>query len=199
MYSYNGISWSNSASNTLLGTATSVTWNGRYFIAGGSGASNMNYSTDGITWTTLSSGFNNVVALASRKAIPWGGDVRVPSETEITIQAQFNEKSGATGTVTHDYSTGSTFYHSSMAANFTCNITNVPALTKILFTVKLILAQGGTGYYANALQINGSSVTFSWLNNATPTAGTNTIDYQIIEFYYNGSAWKATAEYKKFG
>jgi hypothetical protein len=78
-------------------------------------------------------------------------------------------KTGATGTVTHDYSLGTLFYHSSISANFTANITNVPTTNDRSIVVSLILNQGITGYIPNNLQIDGSSQTINWVGGSTPT------------------------------
>jgi hypothetical protein len=65
---------------------------------------------------------------------PTGTFTNVPSMTvngTLSIQ-QLQEtvqtKTGATGTVAHDWSSGSIFYHSSMTANFTCDVTNLPTV-----------------------------------------------------------------------
>jgi hypothetical protein len=84
-----------------------------------------------------------------------------------------NTKTSATGTVTHDFSTGSIWYHSSISANFTANFTNIPTTDNRTTVVTLILSQGGTAYIPNAVQINSSSVTINWLGSEEPegTAG----------------------------
>ena len=92
----------------------------------------------------------------------------------------FGEKTGATGTVVHDFSTGAIWYHSSIASNFTVNLTNVATTTDVAEGVTLVLNQGGTGYIPNAFQINGSAQTIRWANNTTPTPSMNKID--IVTF-----------------
>ena len=89
-------------------------------------------------------------------------------------------KTGATGTVTHDYSLGALFYHSSISANFTANITNVPTTNDRSIVVSLILDQGVTAYIPNALQIDGSAQTINWVGGATPTPIAN--KKEIVSF-----------------
>lgn len=114
------------------------------------------------------------------------------------VQEKLLTKTGATGTVTHDYTTGAIFYHSSMAANFTVNFTNMPTTADKAYAMTLILSQGATGYIPNAVQVNGSAVTLRWANNATPTAGTNKIDQVAFTLLYTGSTWYCTGQYTQF-
>jgi hypothetical protein len=115
------------------------------------------------------------------------------------IQEVVTPKSGATGVVTHDWTTGAIFYHTSLAANFTANITNMPTTAARAYVVNLMLVQGANPYYANALQINSSGVTINWVNNTTPTPAANKTEIQSFTLYYSGSAWTALAQYTSFG
>jgi hypothetical protein len=93
----------------------------------------------------------------------------------------FGEKTGATGVVVHDFSTGSIWYHSAIGSNFTVNLTNVPTTTDRAMAVTLVLTQGESGCIPNALQINGGAQTIRWANNTTPTPSpVNAID--IVTF-----------------
>jgi hypothetical protein len=103
------------------------------------------------------------------------GTTTLQQSTEI-----FDTKTSATGTVTHDFSTGAIWYHSSISANFTANFTNIPTTDNRTTVVTLILSQGGTARIPNAVQINSSSVTINWLGGEQPagTAG----GYDIVSF-----------------
>jgi hypothetical protein len=99
----------------------------------------------------------------------------------LTIQQTtevLNTKTGAASTVTHDFSTGSIWYHSGISTDFTLNLTNVPTTEDRAITVTLFLDQGGTGYYANGLEIGGVTQTIRWANNVTPIPSTNKLDVQ---------------------
>lgn len=103
-------------------------------------------------------------------------------------------KTGATGTVVHDLTQGAVFYHTSIAANFTANITNVPTTNDRVTSVVLILIQGAAPYYPNALQVNGSSVTINW-NTSTPSATANRKEVVSFTLIRTGSAWTALGQY----
>jgi hypothetical protein len=107
-----------------------------------------------------------------------------PTFTGTTGLQQITEvmspKTGATGVVVHDFLTAAIFYHTSPASNFTVNITNVPTTINQVTTVSLIITQGGTGYYPNVLQIDGTAQTINWIGNVTPTPSVNRND--IVSF-----------------
>jgi len=113
-----------------------------------------------------------------------------------SFQRILNVKTGATGTVEHDFILGSVWYHSSISANFTCNVTNVPKTYDNYLEVKLILSQGGSGYYANALQVNGSSVTVNYAT--TPSPGTNQFEIQTFKIFNIGGTFYAVGDYDKY-
>lgn len=86
----------------------------------------------------------------------------------------------ATGVVPHDFTDGRTWYHSSIAGNFTANFLNFPTIENRTYTLTLILLQGGTAYYANAVQINGVPQTIRWAGFTAPTPYSNR--YEILTF-----------------
>ena len=114
------------------------------------------------------------------------------------IQEVLNTKTSATGTVEHDFSTGSVWYHSSISANFTPNVTNVPTTYDNVLTVASILNQGGTGYYPSALQVNGSSVTIRWSDNTTPTPGTSVMDICVFTIFNVAGTFYAVGNYTTY-
>jgi hypothetical protein len=127
-------------------------------------------------------------------------DIYVSGITSVAeIQELVNTKTSATGVVTHDWATGAVFYHSSISANFTCNLTNMPTTANRSYVVVLILAQGASPFYANALQINSSAQTILWANATIPTPVANRTEIQSFTLYYSGAAWTATAQYTSFG
>jgi hypothetical protein len=96
------------------------------------------------------------------------------------VHEKYQELADATGTVTHDCSAGHLFYHSSPDANWTVNLTNLNLSVGYATTITIIIDQGNTGYYPNALQVSGSAQTINWQGNATPTPSTNRLD--IVSF-----------------
>jgi hypothetical protein len=109
------------------------------------------------------------------------------------VHEKFQELADATGTVTHDCSSGQIFYHSSPDANWTVNLTNLNLSSGYATTVTLVIDQSETGYYPNALQIGGSAQTINWQGNATPTPSTSRQD--VVSF----SILAVTGGYIVFG
>lgn len=95
------------------------------------------------------------------------GTTTLQQSTEV-----LNTKTGATGTVVHDFSTGAIWYHSSISSDFTANFTNVPTTDDRTISIALILAQGATAYIPNAVEINGGAQTIKWSEGSLPS-GTN--------------------------
>jgi len=96
------------------------------------------------------------------------------------VHEKYQELADATGTVTHDCSAGHIFYHSSPDANWTVNLTNLNLSAGYATTVTIIIDQGGTGYYPNAIQIGAATPDINWQGNATPTPSTNRQD--VVSF-----------------
>lgn len=110
-----------------------------------------------------------------------------------------NTKTGAAGTVVHDFSTGIIFYHSAIAGNFTVNLTNVPTTNNRAITLTLVLSQGATPYMVSALQINGTAQTIAWAGGAVPTGTSNKINVIAFTIMRSSSAWTVLGQSTSFG
>jgi hypothetical protein len=100
-----------------------------------------------------------------------------------------NNKTGATGTVVHDFATGSLFFHISISANFTVNITNIPTTNNRSIGIALILDQGATAYIPNALQIDGAAQTIKWSGGSVPSGTINYIDIVNFTLIRENNSW----------
>lgn len=125
--------------------------------------------------------------------------------TNLTVQDTLNiaetseviaTKTGATGTVVHDFTEANTWYHSGMSANFTVNFTNVPTTNNRNITLTLILSQGATPYYPTAVQIGGVAQTVNWLGS-TPKA--NNIEVITFTLIRTGSTWSVIGSISSHG
>jgi plastocyanin len=117
-------------------------------------------------------------------------DLTLTGLTTLQQSAEvFNTISGAQGVVTHDFSTGAIWYHTTITANFTANFTNVPTTSNRTIVVALILNQGSTGRLPTAIQINGASATITWPGDVQPTPNTNQIDIVSFTLLRIGSTW----------
>jgi hypothetical protein len=165
-----------SAANTTTLLSPNTTATRKFLRMTGDGTNGAAPAWDTITSTDL--GLNNVTneSKATMFTSPtFTGTVTLQQTTEI-----IDTKTGATGTVVHDFSTGSIWLHSTIAANFTANFTNVPTTNNRSITVALILDQGAAAFIPNAIQIDGVAQTIQWSGGVTP-AGTNTYT-DIVNF-----------------
>ena len=131
-----------------------------------------------------------------------GVDLGISGLNTLTYTSEkLNTKTsaGSAGTVTHDLSTGSIFYHSSISNNFTANFTNVPTTNDRAIGVTLILAQGVTPYMSTVLQLDGSTQTIKWVNNTTPTGTASKVDIVGFSLIRTGSAWTVLGQYSTYG
>jgi hypothetical protein len=108
---------------------------------------------------------------------------------ENGVHEAFGSLADATGIVTHDCANGHIFYHSSPDANFTANVVNINLSNNYATTITLVIAQGATGYYANALHIEGAAQTINWQGNLTPSVSSNRTDIVSFNILNNSGSY----------
>ena len=80
----------------------------------------------------------------------------------------------------HDLTVAAIWYHTSIAGNFTVDLTNVPTDENRAIAVTLILDQGANGYIPNGFKIDGVAQVIKWQGGVQPTASTFNIDTMIF-------------------
>jgi hypothetical protein len=146
------------------------------------------------TTSTTTGALTIVGGVGISDGITVGGLTTLQQSTEL-----LDTKTGATGTVTHDFSTGAIWYHSSISANFTANFTNVPTTNNRAIGVVLILVQGATPYIPNAVQIAGAAQTILWQDNTVPTGNANKRDLASFTLIRTGSTWTVLGSLSTYG
>jgi len=103
----------------------------------------------------------------------------------------------ATGTIDYDVTTQSVLYYTSNAsANWTVNFRassgttlNTAMSTGQSVTAAFLVTQGGTAYFNNVVQVDGSTVTPKWQGGTAPTSGnSSSIDAYIYTIVKTGNA-----------
>lgn len=120
----------------------------------------------------------------------------------VTLQQtteKLNTLTGATGVVEHDLDTGAVFNHTSLAANFTANFTNVPTTADRTTSVVLILNQGGTAYIPTALQIDSVVQNINWQGASTPSGNASQVDIVSFTLIRTGAAWTVIGSLTTYG
>ena len=172
---------------------------------GGGGSYDQNLNTsDSVTFASLTTpSFTNSGA----------GGALFDSASTITLDAPdgilleniskqseiLSSLTGATGVVAHDFGANAIFDHTSIAANFTANITNVPTTTDRALNVVLVLRQGATPYIPNAVQIDGAAQTINWVETLAPTGNANSIDVITFSLLRVGTTWTVLGGYTNYG
>lgn len=185
----------------LDGNFTHLGGDGSYQFPATDGTANQVLQTDGNGNLT----FQNVIAADFKGSVfaddstliidgP-SGNIFTPS-IEVTGLATLAETteilssiSGATGTVIHNLNNSAIFYHTSAAANFTANFTNVPITNDRTISVSLIISQGASARLPNAVQIDGVSQTLNWQGGSFPSGTANEIDIVSFTFIRVSDTW----------
>ncbi len=161
------------------------------------GTSNVNIATSGGNVVVGVGGTASVFTVASTGVVISG---TASFSNTVTLQQSVEVLSaltGATGVVTHNYFNGAVFYHSSIAANFTPNFTNIPTTDNRIIVITLLLSQGGIPYMPTAsvnVQIDSVNYAVKWPSGSAPTGiGTciQSVSYSLIR---TGAAWQVTGE-----
>ena len=129
--------------------------------------------------------------VASRVTFNGGGKIQQIAE-KTTIEA-----TAATGTINFDVLTQAIWYFTSnAAANYTLNIRGDSSntLNNIMdtgeaTTIVHLVTQGASAYYANAITVDGSSITPEWSGGEAPTEGNATsVDVYTLSLIKTGNA-----------
>lgn len=191
-----GITTTNNAFTITDNTAATSSSSGSLVVSGGIGVGGDVYvggtinigSGGGINGTALNG------TLADFTTLTTEGNFTVSEYTE-TMPA----KTGATGTVVHDFTEGNNWYHSAIASNFTANFTNLPTTNNRKYTFTLYLLQGGTPYLANGLQIDNVPQTIRWAAYGAPTANANRFEALQFVCYRVSSQWTVFGSLQSHG
>lgn len=187
---------SNSLTSGVMGTAVganSLASGTMSLVLGANSQATAAYAV-AIGANVISSTANTIVIGTNTQFVTIAGGTTLSQSSEV-----YNTKTGATGVVTHDFATGSIFYHSSMAANFTANFTNVPTTDGRTNIATLILVQGATPYYPNAVQIAGISQSIKWLGGSAPSATANRTELVSFTMIRVGATWTVTGSLSSYG
>ena len=95
----------------------------------------------------------------------------------------FATLTGATGTVAHDCDNGHIFYHTTPAADWTANFTNLGLTAEHATTLSIVIAQGATAYIPSAVEIGGVAQTILWQGGSAPSGtadGTDVVAFSIL-------------------
>jgi hypothetical protein len=127
--------------------------------------------------------------------------------TEFGAKAIFNrgvhEKfltiTGATGVTDHNVQNGHVFLHTTPAADWTANFTNLSLAQEDSTNIAIVVNQGNTGYIPNAVQIGGAAQTIIWNGNSTPSATDNGTDVFSFTILNDGGTYIVLGQMVSFG
>jgi hypothetical protein len=152
------------------GTEIALTYNSNtenMLTAVGNGAVNLYFDNSNKLQTTTSG--INVTGTAVTDGVTVDGTLDIEEVFE-----KVGTFTGTSGTISLDVTSQGIYYGTSdQTANRTMNFTNVNSSLAVgqSVTASILLTQGGTAYYLNAYQVDGSSVTPKWSGGSAPTEG----------------------------
>ena len=112
-------------------------------------------------------------------------NTEITANTPLTVSGEIsaagmvqslNTITGATGEVDHNCSNSHIFYHSSIAGNFTPNLTQLDLSNNEITNISIILDQGGTAYLPDTYKVNSTASSLYWEGSAMPTGSANKVD-----------------------
>ena len=150
--------------------------------------------------TTGKTGIINIVTTNNAEGVSMSGTLSVTGTTTVKgINEAFTIRTGATGVIAHDYSAGTIFSHSSIAADFTVNLTNLTLPTLNTTNITLVLTQGATAYIPSALQIAGAAQSIKWQGGSAPTGNANKTDLVSFSILNNAGTYTVLGQLVTFG
>lgn len=212
---YNGVTGAVGVLSNLtvgIGAAGSITANGNvtanFFIGNGSSLSSIAGSNVTgqvgnalVAGTVYTNAQPNITSVGTLTSLSVNGNASFANTTSLQQTTEvISPIAGATGTVTHNFLTGSVFYHTGIAANFLPNFTNVPTTNDRVTIVSLLLNQGATAYLPDTanIQIGGSNVAVKWIGGTPPEGTSNGIDAISYALIRASSAWVVTGSYGSY-
>ena len=142
----------------------------------------VNFAEAGLAYADLTVG-----GLTASGAVSLSGTVDIQEMREGLVPITLTSNAA-----TFDWTAGNIYYISTApTANFTINLTNVPADNNKVMTVNVLTVQSATGYIPSTLNIAGVGQTIKWPTGVAPvaTSSAGKIDLFNFTLIRTGSAW----------
>lgn len=195
VYTNNGRTWTYNGRFWYLGAPTGATGaTGATGISGNTGPT----GATGIGATGASGpGANQLLNTNSSVTF---SNVSVTNLASLTATTEnITGITGASGTVTHDITASTIFFHTNIVGNFTANFVNVPTTNNRVISVVLVLQQAATPFTCTAVQIDGAAQTVYNVNAAAPAGTANRRETQSFSLIRENNTWTVLATLGSFG
>lgn len=158
--------------------------------------------------TAISLGGSNTTIAGLTSITSANANVSTAFTTKGVIEPISVSATAATGTINIDFlSNPGVYYTTNASANWTLNVrgNSTTTLNSVLATgdmasVTFMAQQGTTAYYANVIQVDGSTITPKWQGGTAPTVGNaSSIDaYSLTVVKTGNAAFTVFASQTKF-
>ena len=110
------------------------------------------------------------------------------------------QKTGVSGYVECDFTSGCTFYFNNTIGDILPNFTNVPAVANTTIVMVLFIQQGSQPVDVIDVQINGSTQSILWLHNSVPVGTANKLDVFTVGLIQStAGTFTVTAQAASYG
>jgi hypothetical protein len=202
------VSYSNVSDYDSVTTATTGTFYPT-FVNGSTSANYQNYSNTALSFNAAT---GNLITTLLTGTLTTAAQPNITSHgtlTALTVagnfvlqqsQETFQTKTSVGGAVTYDYSTGATFYHTSVTSNIQATLTNLDTTTGRSSVFAMIIAQGATPYVCTAITVGGASQTIKWVSGGTqPTGTASKVDAIVFTILNNSGTYTVLGQLSSYG
>ena len=106
---------------------------------------------------------------------------------------------GAAGTINHDVTGVSLFYHTAVVDDFTANFVNVPDTNDRSLVISLVIQQSSVAKTVSSVQIEGVAQTILWSDGVTPVGSANKTDIISFTLLRVNDSWAVLGSAGSFG
>lgn len=184
----------------VLGNTGATGASGTSGLTGSTGAS----GTSGLIGATGASGVSADQTLNTNSNVTFNqitstGNTIVSGQLKIEqVDEAFTSIANATGTVVHNCANGQVFYHTTPAANWTANLTNLNLDSSYVTNITLVIVQGSTPYVCNAVTISGSAQSVQWQASTVPTGYANKTDIMSFSIINSSGTYTVLGQLVSF-
>jgi hypothetical protein len=141
------------------------------------------------TIETFSGNYNDLLNIPVEYS---GINLKSTTESLVTL-------TNTTGTVDHDFSQSSIFYHDQLLTNFTVNFINIPETNERTISAVLVLDQSNTAYVPTGLEIDGQTQTILWQGASSPTGIANQLNIVSFTLIRQNEQWSVLGSFSTYG
>jgi hypothetical protein len=126
-------------------------------------------------------------------------DANFTKSTFGTVYENLSVSSSTVGaSYTIDLDKGATHIVNGLTRNFTVNAINMKVNSNCSVSINLVINQGGVGYYADTININGTSSIIRWFGGVLPIPSIAAIDVQTLTILQTSGTFQVLGSFSPY-